>query len=112
MTHSDSWLENFEALKAHIIQTGHFPNKHTRLNNWCRYQRKRIKSGTILEEQKALFEDLTASRSGEHMGGRKKKSWIYGLTFTHPLRTLPAKAVKERSEQNEPPQPQSGRGLQ
>lgn len=23
-----NWLANFEALKAHVIETGHFPNKH------------------------------------------------------------------------------------
>ena len=73
MTHSDSWIENFEALKAHVEQTGHFPNKHTHLNNWCRYQRKRIKAGIMPEEQKNLFEALAASRSSEHTGGRKKK---------------------------------------
>ena len=63
MSNPDNWQANFEALKAHVALTGHFPNKHTRLNNWCRYQRKRIKSGTIPEEQKALFEALAASRS-------------------------------------------------
>ena len=72
MTNSDNWLANYEALKAHVAQTGHFPNKHTRLNNWCRYQRKRIKVGTMPAEQKVLFEALAASRSGEHTGGRKK----------------------------------------
>jgi len=25
MTNSDIWIENFEALKAYVIQTGHFP---------------------------------------------------------------------------------------
>lgn len=72
MTNYDSWIENYEALKAHVEQTGHFSNKHTKLNNWCRYQRKRIKAGTMPAEQKALFEALAASRSGEHTGGRKK----------------------------------------
>lgn len=76
MTHSDSWLENFEALKAHVEQAGHFPNRHTRLNNWCRYQRKRIKAGTMSAEQKVLFEALAASRSDEHTGGRKKKNKV------------------------------------
>ena len=71
MTHSDSWISNYEALKAHVAQTGHFPNKHTKLNNWCRYQRKRIKAGTMPPEQKVLFEELAASRSGGHTGGRK-----------------------------------------
>ena len=74
MTHSHNWQSNFEALKAHVAQTGHFPNKHTRLNNWCRYQRKRMKAGTMIEEQRALFEALSASRSGGYTGGRRKAS--------------------------------------
>ena len=73
MSNSDNWQTNFEALKAHVAQTGHFPNKHTKLNNWCRYQRKRIKAGIMSDEQRQLFEKLAARRSGEHMGGRKKK---------------------------------------
>lgn len=71
---SVNWLANFETLKAHVAQTGHFPNKHTRLNNWCRYQRKRIKAGIMPAEQKELFEVLAAIRSDEHTGGRKKKN--------------------------------------
>ena len=73
MTNPDNWQTNFEALKERVAQTGHFPNKHTKLNNWCRYQRKRIKVGTMLVEQRNFFEQLAASRSGEHTGGRKKK---------------------------------------
>ena len=73
MTHTDTWLSNFEALKAHVAQTGHFPNKHSRLKNWCRYQRKRMKAGTMPQEQRVMFEGLAASRSGEHTGGRRKK---------------------------------------
>ena len=72
MTNYDSWIENFKALKAHVAQTGHFPNKHTRLNNWCRYQRKRIKAGIMPAEQKTLFDALAASRSGEHTGAERK----------------------------------------
>ena len=68
----DKWKSNFEALKAHVAETGHFPNKHTKLNNWCRYQRKRIKAGLMPLEQKLLFEELAANRSEEHTGGRKK----------------------------------------
>ena len=74
MTNPDNWQANFEALKEHVTLTGHFPNKHTKLNNWCRYQRKRIKAGTMLPEQKAQFEALAASRSDEHTGGRKKRN--------------------------------------
>lgn len=57
-----------------VDETGHFPNKHTRLNNWCRYQRKRIKAGVMPEEQRVLFEALAKSRSDEHTGGRRKKN--------------------------------------
>lgn len=67
------WQENFEALKACVSETGHFPNKHTKLNNWCRYQRKRIKAGTMPIDQQILFEELASSRSNEHTGGRRKK---------------------------------------
>ena len=70
----EKWLANFEALKAHVAETGHFADKHTVLNNWVRYQRKRIKAGTMPEEQKRLFEELAASRSDSHIGGRRKKS--------------------------------------
>ena len=73
MTNNFRWQENFEALKLHVSKTGHFPNKHTQLNNWCRYQRKRIKAGLMPEEQLLLFESLAESRSREHTGGRRKK---------------------------------------
>lgn len=74
MTVSSRWKENFEVLKAHAAETGHFPNKHTKLNNWCRYQRKRMKAGLMPEEQRVLFAALAASRSNEHTGGRRKKN--------------------------------------
>lgn len=68
----DNWLANYEELKAHVLETGHFCDKHTRLCNWGKYQRKRIKAGTMPEEQKVMFEVLEKMRSGEHTGGRKK----------------------------------------
>ena len=56
------WLANYEALKAYVAETGHFPGKHTRLNNWCRYQRKRINAGTLPADRRAMFEELAAIR--------------------------------------------------
>lgn len=70
----ENWMSNYEALKEHVLQTGHFPNKHTSLNNFCRYQRKRLKAGKMPDEQKKLFLELCAMRSSEHTGGRKKKA--------------------------------------
>ena len=67
------WMANFEALKAHVLETGHFCDKHTQLCNWVKFQRKRIKAGTMPEEQMRLFRELEGMRSGEHTGGRRKK---------------------------------------
>lgn len=69
----EKWLANYEAVKAHVAETGHFPDKHSIGNNWVRYQRKRLKTGLMTDEKKRLFEELAASRSDSHTGGRKKK---------------------------------------
>lgn len=63
MNRNDSWHASFEELKTYVEKTGHFPGKHTRLNNWCRYQRKRIKAGTMPQEQRDLFEEVARGRS-------------------------------------------------
>lgn len=76
MKNDEKWMSNYLELKAHVAETGHFSDKHTRLNNWVRYQRKRLKAGLRTEEQKHLFEMLAASRSMEHTGGRKKKELL------------------------------------
>lgn len=60
MSRTDSWKSNFEVRKAYVSETGHFPSKHTRLKNWCRYQRKQMKNGTMPEEQQVVFEELAA----------------------------------------------------
>ena len=31
------WQQNYNDLKTYVSITGHFPSKHTKLNNWCRY---------------------------------------------------------------------------
>ena len=66
MNNISRWLDNFDALKVYVAQTGHFPNKHTKLNNWCRYQRKCIKAGVMPEDQQIVFEALAAKRSAEY----------------------------------------------
>ena len=59
---AENWLVHFEDLKAYVKQTGHFPGKHTALNNWVKYQRKRMKAGTMPERQRTLFLQLSESR--------------------------------------------------
>ncbi len=73
MKNEEKWLANYEALKAHVLKTGHFPNKHDKRLNWARYQRKCIKAGTLEDWKRELFEELAASRSNSHTGGRKKR---------------------------------------
>ena len=73
MTKNDeNWFENCRALRGHVERYGHFPDKHTSLNNWVKYQRKRMKAGLMTEEQQRLFQELADSRSHEHTGGRRK----------------------------------------
>ena len=70
----ENWMANYEVLKAHVLEAGHFFPKHNTLCNWVKYQRKRLKDGLMTEEQKRLFLELAESRSESHTGGRRKKS--------------------------------------
>ena len=71
-----NWYRNYDALKAYILQRGHLPDKHVVENrallSWAKYQRKKIKEGTLDEEKLELVESLLATRSTEHTGGRRK----------------------------------------
>lgn len=74
----DKWMVNYEALKAYIAEYGHLPDKHKiesrALLSWVKYQRKKIKEGSLDEEKRVMFEALLATRSNEHTGGRRKKT--------------------------------------
>lgn len=63
-------------LKAYIFERGHLPDKHVVENrallSWAKYQRKKIKEGSLEAEKRELFESLLATRSTEHTGGRRK----------------------------------------
>ena len=72
-----NWYQNYEALKAYILERGHLPDKHVVENrallSWAKYQRKKIKEGTLDEEKRELFESLLATRSNEHTGEEGRK---------------------------------------
>lgn len=72
MKNEENWMMRYEELREHVATHGHFPDKHTTLCNWVKYQRKRLRLGQMPEDQKLLFEALAESRSGEHTGGRKR----------------------------------------
>ena len=72
-----NWFKNFEALKAYILERGHLPDKHVVSNrsllSWAKYQRKKIKEGTLDADKVQMFIELMNMRSTEHTGGRKPK---------------------------------------
>lgn len=74
----ENWMMHYEALKAYIKERGHLPDKHVVTNrsflSWAKYQRKKIKEGTLDAEKREPFESLLATRSNEHTGGRRKKN--------------------------------------
>ena len=61
------WNQNYEALKAYIHERGHLPDKHVVENrallSWAKYQRKKIKEGTLDEEKVHLFDQLMEMRN-------------------------------------------------
>ncbi len=71
-------MMHYNELKAYVSVHRHFPDKHKvefrGLLNWAKYQRKKIKEGTLDDEKRELFESLLATRSTEHTGGRRKKT--------------------------------------
>lgn len=68
----ENWLSNYDALKAHVLETGHFPNKHDKRLNWYKYNAKLIKQGKLSPEREQMIHELEEMRSGVHTGGRKK----------------------------------------
>ena len=74
----DKWMANYEALKAYMAEHGHLPDKHVVENrallSWAKYNRRKIKEGSLDAEKRDMFEALLASRSTEHTGGRRKKN--------------------------------------
>lgn len=78
MKNDERWMVNYEALKTYIEDHGHLPDKHKiesrGLLSWAKYQRKKIKEGTLDAEKREMFEALLACRSTEHTGGRRKKT--------------------------------------
>lgn len=72
MTNEENWLSKYTALREHVEARGHLTDRHTQLNHWWKYQKKKRKEGKLTEEQCRLLDELLSLRSTEHTGGRKK----------------------------------------
>ena len=68
-TRDKVWNRNFRKLKAYIDEFHHLPDKKKVENrgilNWVKYNRKKIKAGTLNPEKERLFSELLASRHVE-----------------------------------------------
>ena len=66
MKNDARWIANYEALKAYILERGHLPDKHVVENrallSGAKYQRKKIKEGTLDAAKRELFESSLATR--------------------------------------------------
>ena len=67
----DNWLSKYTALREHVEAHGHLTERHTQLNHWWKYQKKKRKEGKLTEEQCQLLDELMGLRTTEHTGGRK-----------------------------------------
>lgn len=71
----ENWFSNYESLRAYIVERGHLPDKHVVENrallSWAKYQRKKIKEGTLDADKTQMFNELMGMRSTEHTGGRR-----------------------------------------
>lgn len=69
----DNWLHKYTALREHVEAHGHLTDRHTQLNHWWKYQKKKRKEGKLTGEQERLLDELLSLKSTEHTGGRRKK---------------------------------------
>ena len=66
-TRDKVWNRNYRKLKAYIDEHHHLPDKkkveHRGLLNWVKYNRKKIKAGTLSPEKMHLLCELLDSRA-------------------------------------------------
>ena len=74
MTNDERWHIFIEELRAYVMEHHLFPQKHSRLSHKVKYTRKKINERTLEEWKRVMFEELLATRSAEHTGGRRKAS--------------------------------------
>lgn len=90
----ENWLTNYEALKAHVLETGHFPNKHGKRLNWYKYNAKLIKQGKLSPEREQMIHEVEETRNGEHTGGRRPKAAHHDDSASPTMTmTLPSKSA-------------------
>lgn len=60
------WLENYERLRAYVMEHRHLPSKrqveNRALLNWWKYNRRLIRIGTLDEKKESLLNEVSELR--------------------------------------------------
>lgn len=73
MTREESWLKQYNELKAWVEEHHHYPPRHTKAYNFYRYNVKLKNKGELDENKSRLWDEIDSLRTHEHTGGRRKK---------------------------------------
>lgn len=72
----EKWMmAKYSALREHVEVHGHLTDRHTQLNHWWKYQKKKRKEGKLTEEQCRLLDEMLSFQTHEHTGERKPKAF-------------------------------------
>lgn len=74
MKRDDTWLQNYNELKAWVEVHHHYPPEHTRQHNWIRRNIKQRNKGELPDWKAKLLSEIESLRTHEHTGGRRKKA--------------------------------------
>lgn len=67
MDREETWNKNYQALKAYVEEHKQFPDKkkveNRALQNWWKYNKKRMKQGAMTEDKQTLLLELSNMRT-------------------------------------------------
>ena len=63
MRNDENWKLKYTALREHVEAHGHLTDRHTQLNHWWKYQKKKRKEGKLTEEQCRMLDELMGLRT-------------------------------------------------
>ena len=79
LNNSERWLAKYNALCELVATYGHLTDRHTQLNHWWKYQKRKRKEGKLTKELERLLDELVSLRTHEHTGGGGKWLKVNGL---------------------------------
>ena len=77
----ENWLAKYSALREHVETHGHLTERHSQLNHWWKYQKKRRKEGKLSEKQCQLLDELFSLRSTEHTDEKHLQRALHAVQY-------------------------------